>query len=135
MRREGARLVDVLVELFEESLLALHELLLGAISLGLEPLVALGHLGLDLGRPEPRVADERELLRLEATRLLGEEAKRLARLVELAVELDQSARRGREELLELDHLVVRGRVVAKADEDLHVPAAQLVARREEGGLD
>ena len=105
------------------------------VTLRLEPLVALGDLELDLAQPAPRVADRLQLLRLEADRLLDEEAQRLARLVELAVERREQAGALAEEGLERDHLLLGRRVDAEAHEDLHVARAELGALGGELALD
>ena len=64
------RLADVLIELLDKALLLHRQLVLGAVALRLEPLGALDHLRLDLGRPAPSLTDHTELLCLEADRLL-----------------------------------------------------------------
>eukprot|EP00966_Prymnesium_polylepis_P165467 3825339-Prymnesium_polylepis.1 len=65
------------------------------------------------------------------TYLLCEEAQRLARLVELAVEGEQQLRALAQKGLQLDHLLLRVRVHAQPQKDVLVARAQLIALGDE----
>eukprot|EP00965_Chrysotila_dentata_P121746 4024644-Pleurochrysis_carterae.AAC.2 len=91
--RKGLRLLHVLVELVDELVAPHGQVVLCAVALGLEAFGTLLYLWLDLVRPRPRLADESQLVLGEGEGLLGQEAERLARVVELGVEAGEEAGR------------------------------------------